>query len=1222
MLGPPMNAAPSPLSRPTGALIAALSTALPIGLSTVLLLASWLGLEGADQLGGTGEPGDAIPTYSRDVRPILSDRCFTCHGFDPSERKANLRLDLRATAVEMRSSGAAFVPGDREASLAWQRIHSDDPDEAMPPAAANRAELTPAERDVLGRWIDAGAAYEEHWAFVPPVRPQAPSTGAAGHPIDRFVLAQLDAAGLELSPEAAPETRLRRLFLDLTGLPPEPEELDAFLADPSDDAYRGWIQRLLFDEPYVSRFAEHMTVPWLDAARYGDTIGIHTDNGREAWAWRDWVVNAYAANLPYDQFVIRQLAGDLLPDPSVDDLVATGFNRNHVITDEGGAINDEYLVEYAVDRVSTFGSVFQGLTLGCARCHDHKFDPVSQRDFYSTFAFFNSNDEPGLYSQEPGNPTRAFEPAIDVPTADQATRLDALAADIERAEVELAEAPPDEAEQVAAFLDATRMELGLEWTTATPLAARSTGGAEFELLEDSSVLAKGENPATDTHVIELNVQGADQRLVLLHWLEDESLGAGGIGRAANGNAVLSEIELTAAPLDDPAAATPVALRWAWADVSQTNGNWSVINTIDGDLTTGWAPAAHTQPGERRIVLLTQEPFGSAAGTQLRLTLSYASEHAYHALGRVRTSTSALDEAATERLPLAAGHLMSLGAYAPPDDGNAYDERYGPEAALRLDASEGFRGANWMPLIEFAQTGQVALEQTVGAHFLGQRFFSPSARELELSFSSDDGIQLYQDGEQVYENRVDRGVTPDSDQTTLALPLGSSALVVKVVNTGGPGGYQARRLPADGVLEGALVASLLPEDVVDEPLAAARLVAWRELFSPGYAERRTALAALVSERATLRADIPQAMVMRELAEPRPTYVLSRGAYDHPDMDQPVDRAVPTALGSLPEDLPRNRLGLAQWLFDPSNPLTARVAVNRLWAQVFGIGLVATLDDFGLQGEYPSHPKLLDWLAVEFRESGWDTKHLLELMLTSRTYGQSSRVDPESLAGDPAGRLLSRFPRQRLSAEAVRDTALYASGLLVERLGGPSVKPYQPDGLWREVAMPQSNTANFELGAGDDVWRRSLYTYWKRASPPPAMMTFDAPTREACVVERSITNTPLQALVLWNDEQFVEAARALAARVLEEQDTDEARLNLLFRRCTSREPEAFELERLNAALDDFRARYFDDEEAARALTSVGRSAELTMGTPIADPGELAAWTLIANAVLSLSETITRS
>ena len=613
--------------------------------------------------GGEGKRESAPIRYDRDVRPILSDRCFVCHGPDAKKRQADLRLDSFEAATAVRPDGAAIVPGKPKASELVRRIAHADPGERMPPEDSNRKALSADERLLLERWIAEGARYEAHWSFVAPLRPPVPAVReAAGcrNDVDRFIRARLEDEGLRASPEAPPEAQLRRLFLDVTGLPPTPEELAAFRADARADRYELMLDRLFAEEPYRSRAAERLATPWMDQARYADTSGIHMDAGRQMWLWRDWVLQSYRDNLPFDRFVTEQLAGDLLPDASESQVIASGFNRNHVTTDEGGAIDEEYKVEYAVDRTATTGSVFLGLTLGCARCHEHKFDPVSQDEFYSLYSFFNSNDEPGLYSQVP-DANRALEPFLVVPTPEQKARRAELDAALAAERTARDEPPAGEDETRARFFAELTRESGLEWVASLLASARSLEGATLTPQADGSALASGENPDQDEHEFRLTTPGTGLSLLALEALPDPSFVEGRVGRAFNGNAVLSGITAEAISRRDPAQRQTLHFTWAWADHEQEDGEFGITGVLDPDE-HGWAVGAHQVPGGRAALFATDEPFGFEGGTEVVVRLAYRSIYAQHTLGRVRLALGKLLDAGRERLPVAATDWLVAGPF--------------------------------------------------------------------------------------------------------------------------------------------------------------------------------------------------------------------------------------------------------------------------------------------------------------------------------------------------------------------------------------------------------------------------------------------------------------------------------------------------------------------------------------------------------------------------------
>ncbi|MCC7377111.1 MAG: PSD1 domain-containing protein [Verrucomicrobiales bacterium] len=819
--------------------------------------------------------------FNRDIRPLLSDRCFTCHGPDDRERKGGLRLDLRDAAVGPAKSGLrAIVPGQPDASELLKRITTQDADDHMPPASTGK-KLTESQVELFRRWIAEGAAYRDHWAFIPPHRPPVPQAsneiaarGNPANPIDAFIEDRLRREHLTPQPQASPTTLVRRATLDLTGLPPTPEEVDAFLADRSPKAYEKLVDRLL-DSP---RYGERMAVDWLDAARYADTHGYHLDSGRDLTAWRDWVIQAYNENKPFDQFTVEQLAGDLLPNPTRAQRVASGFNRNHMINYEGGAIAEEYQYAYLVDRVNTTATVWLGLTMACAQCHDHKYDPLSKSDYYRFLAFFNNVPERGL----DGNKGNA-EPVLKLPTDEQSRRLEAL------------------------------------------------------------------------------------------------------------NAAVAEKQK--------------AMDAALPSIDEAQRQWE------------------SSP-----------------------------------------------DAAAESVP--------------------------PEVRQALS-------------VEVDRREKKDLEAI-------RRFF-------------------------------------------------------------------------------------------------------REKRSDEYRRLKEALDTARKDRDELDRAIPSTMVMAELEKPRDTFIRLRGAYDK--LGDKVTAGTPAALSSFPSGAPMNRLGLAQWLVSPDHPLTARVTVNRYWQMYFGTGLVKTAEDFGAQGDWPSHPELLDWLAREFMESGWDVKHLQRLILTSAAYRRDARVTEEHQQKDAENRLLARGPRFRLQAEFIRDQALAISGLLEGRIGGASVSPYQPAGLWEELSM-REDSKNFSAqffvqSKGSDLYRRSMYTFWKRSSPPPQMSTFDAPDRETCTVRRPRTNTPLQALVLLNDPTYLEASRKLAERLMARSGTDAERVAWAFRLATARHPGAEEQAVLLRVLAQQREFYFRHRDAAGALLKLGEAPR----DGSLDDVELAAWTMLSSTLLNLDETVTK-
>ncbi len=1176
---------------------------------------------------GSGDERAAVD-FAREVRPLLAERCFTCHGPDDATREAGLRLDAHAAATEDRGGYAAIVPGDSGASELVYRISSEaDP---MPPDGVGEP-LSAEEIDVLRRWIDEGASWKQHWSYVAPERPSVPATKDAAWPridLDHFILERLEAEGLAPSPEAAPEALARRASLDVTGLPPTLEDLDAFLAawdqDP-DAAYAAYVERLLHSD---ARAEEH-TRRWLDAVRYADTHGLHLDNERSLWPYRDWVIRAFADNKPFDEFTLEQLAGDLLPEPSLDQRIATGYLRCNPSSAEGGMIATEYLALYAMDRLSTTSTLWLGSTVACAQCHDHKFDPVSQKDFYRFKAFFD-----GLADGASDGNAIAPPPAIPAPDAQQRVvlkdldqRVDGLRATLDAPDPEL------DAKQVT-WERERGAQYAARWHDLAPLSVTSRGGAEARLEPDGSIRFVGESP--DQDVIEVVAQTDLRGIsgVLVEALADEDLPGGGPGRGDNGNFVLSSIELEYAPSGRDAAFVSVPLVLGIADHSQPT--YRVEHALDGDPSTGWGvvtdlgrdhralfvPAfpIHPAPGETGETSETggRGGTGEASGTVVRVRLGFESPHQRHVIGRLRLSLSA----GPPLHPVELSDWSVSGPY-PADSGKqAFATAYAPEALAELDATlrtpDG-AARFWTPRPDYVDEETHLLSGGVCATYLQRSLRVTSARRMTFAVDSDDAVQVWLNGEVVLERDVQRPIETGFDRFSVQLPAGESRLLVKVVNYGGGYAFRFRTYgedpdPVPLQLARALV---LPRDERSDAALELLRRRFRSERSPEWRALAGEVDALEAEREDLVAGFARTLVAEELAEPRPTFVLERGSYDRPA--ERVEPGVPPMLPPLPASEGRpTRLDLARWLVAPENPLTARVVVNRIWQQHFGTGLVETPEDFGSRGAWPSHPELLDYLATEFVALGWDLRALERQILLSSTYRQSAHMRPELLTRDPANRLLARGPRLRLDAGTIRDQALALSGLLVPRVGGPPVRPYQPQGVWYAVAYTSSNTARFMRDEGDALWRRSLYTFWKRTAPPPALALFDAPSRDTACVQRARTNTPLQALALLNDEQMVEAARAFAQRILRLGGTDRVqRATFAFRSATSRLPSPAEravLESLAAAqLERYRA----DPEAAAALIGVGAS----LPDAGLDPAELAAWTVVASTILNHDETITR-
>jgi hypothetical protein len=1063
--------------------------------------------------------------FNREIRPILSDNCFKCHGPDEKMRMANMRLDETEGLFVDRGGYKIIVPGNSAQSKIYQKISSKDVAFRMPPVYSGRT-LTEKQIEVIKQWIDQGAKWETQWSFVAPKRPSVPEVKDKAwvrNPIDSFVLARLEAEGLRPSPETDKATLLRRVSFDLTGLPPTPAEVDSFLADKSPEAYEKRVDQLLASPHY----GERMAMEWLDLARYSDTHGYHIDSLREMWPWRDWVIKAYNQNMPYDRFTIEQLAGDLLPDATLDDKIATGFNRNNMINFEGGAIPEEYHVEYVIDRASTTGTAWLGLTMGCARCHDHKFDPIRQKDFYRFSAFFNSVPERGLDGYL-GN----ADPVLPLPTAEQQHQLDELNGRI--------------ASTLAGLPEKDLTALRNEW--------------------QKSALAGIAEPSSEGLIAYYPLDGG---------LADAS-GQHHDGKAVRGDVVYDEGKVGKA-----------------AEFSgETQVNFG--NTGDFDRGDHFALALWARPSTSSAIKLIQKRDGSD-----------------HWQGYEIMVDDPAFNGQRERI----SHFIVRLSSRWPDD------------AIEVRTKDRYVTASFRHLVvDYDGSGKAS---GVKLYIDGQ----PAAAEvlkdnLSSTFRSPAPLEVGNKGNgKPFEGRLDdlriysRAVT-DDEAETLAVRLAARSVLVALA--GKPTQEIATLQPEKEPPE----PQIGEEDKAETPEAkAARLekehqAALSEYFLKYAAPEKdrqlyAQLVNLREQKGKLEKSVTSVMVMTEMKKPRDTFILGRGQYDNPG--EKVTPGVPAFLPPLPPGAPLNRLTLAKWLVDPKNPLTARVAVNRYWQDCFGVGIVKTAEDFGSQGESPSHPQLLDWLATEFVGSGWNVKAMMRLIVTSSTYRQSSRQTQEMGERDPENRLLARGPRFRLPAEMVRDNALDVSGLLDTRIGGPSVYPYQPKGLWEEMAFGGGFSGqSYTPSTGEDLYRRSMYTVWKRTVPPPSLTTFDAPDREKCTARRTITNTPLQALVLLNDPTYVEASRVLAEKTIFQAGRDpEKRVDFVFRLATDRKPQPQEREVLLKLARQELAEYRHDKTSALKLISVGEAKR----NPKLDPAELAAWTTVASTILNMDETITK-
>jgi mono/diheme cytochrome c family protein len=997
------------------------------------------GAEGADRV-----------EFNRDVRPILSENCFACHGPDKGHRKGELRLDIKEGLAKQQDGVRVVVAGDPAFSELYRRLITHDPEERMPSRASGRS-LTEAQIATLKAWIEQGAEYQGHWSYLPPRRPEVPAldeTGFARNPVDLLSLAKLKDAGLLPSPEADRATLLRRLSFDLTGLPPTRPEVLAFLADQSPDAYEKQVDRLLASPRYGERMAEW----WLDLVRFADTIGYHSDNPRNISPYRDYVIRAFADNKPFDRFTVEQLAGDLLPGATLEQKVASGYNRLLQTTEEGGAQAKEYEAKYAADRVRNASTVWLGATMGCCQCHDHKFDPFSTREFYGFAAFFADIQEAAVGAREPG---------MLVPTEVQSAQLATLEQSITQAKARLAVAESEQSAGLAAW--EKNRPADVVWTPLEPSTATVSGGSTLRIDPGGVVKSDGKGTAEETDTVTALAPVGRITAIRLEALEDADAPSKGPGTAHNGNFVLTEFKVATLGEEPDAKPQSIKLKRAVADHAQDT--FPIASAIDGRDSTGWAILPLVGRSHEAVFEL-ETPLDVVEGTSLRFALEFRSQYTQHQIARFRISTT--------------GEADSLA-----------------------------------------------------------RWTSPTVREA------------------------------------LALPV----------------------------------------EKRDEAQAKAVLAHFRAVApSPQIKAAEADLADFERRKADLLAAIPKTLISNA-GPPRTTRVLPRGNWLD-ESGEVVEPHVPKSLGQVEKPGRRpTRLDLARWIASRDNPLTARVAVNRLWKLAFGQGLARSLEDLGAQGEWPTHPELLDWLAVEFMDHGWDVKHVVRLMVTSGTYRQTSLTTPSLKEVDPFNRFYARQSRYRLDAEAVRDNALAVAGLLSPEVGGPSVKPYQPAGYWDALNFP---TRTWQASKGPEQYRRGLYTHWQRSFLHPSLQAFDATSREECTAERARSNIPQQALVLLNDPSYVEAARAFAVRVIREGGgLPGERVAWAFETATSRKPADKETAVLLGLLARHADHYRRDSEAAKKLLAVGQwpaPADL-------DPSELASWTSVARVLLNLHETITR-
>lgn len=1048
--------------------------------------------------------------YARDIRPILADKCFACHGPDAKTRAADLRLDQFEAAVE----GGAIVPGDPDSSELITRIHLDSEDPALMPPTTSHKSLSDTERELLRRWIQAGAKYQSHWAFAAPVRPALPKVKNEGwvtNPIDRFILAKLESLDLQPNGPADPAVLARRLALDITGLPPKPEDVQAFVANPTPAAYEALVDKYLASPMW----GEHRGRYWLDLARYADTHGIHFDNYREIWAYRDWVIDAFNQNMPFDQFTIEQLAGDMLPNATLDQQIATGFNRCNITTNEGGVIEEEYRVLYSVDRTETLAQTWMGLTVGCAVCHDHKFDPITQVDFYQLAAFFNNTTQPVMDGNIPNTP-----PIIFVPQKTDRNRWDELVGELKTARQRLAERRA----AVAATLD--------QWLRQPQAVAELIGETAGSLNQD----------------LEFRIPSGPST-VQIPWRN-------------------SQDGVVAAPLASSDAGFPWALR---AEQFSAGGSprFSGVGDIEGNQAFSLAAWIRFNGSANSGALLSKMAEGADfRGWDLWSEGGRIGMHLIH-----KWPANAVKVVTTDPLPSDQWHHVAI----------TYD---GSQKAAGLKIYVAGR-----PVATSTQNDT-----------------------LQDSIRNDlDVILFHRHGGRAMDK----------------LGLDDLRLYTRQITT-----LEVSDLAQQKQLEG-LRAALLAPKAADQPLLAgemAELALNRYLsrLDSEHQELTVEIAQLEAEESRLRARGTLAQVMQERTDQTPTaYVLNRGHYEQ-RRDQ-VSANTPAMLPAMSDQLPKNRLGLARWLVAPEHPLTTRVTVNQFWQSAFGQGLVGSSGDFGLTGGLPSHPELLDYLAVQFREEGWNVKAFFKQIYLSSTYRQSAQASEEKLAADPDNVWLSRGPRFRMDAEMVRDYVLSASGMLVPDIGGPSVRPYQPPGVWEAVAMIGSNTRDYVEDRGPGLYRRSMYTFWKRSAPPASMDVFNAPSREACTVRRERTNTPLQALATLNDPQMLEAARHLASEVLQMEQrpvslpaAEADRKNLIDQqidvatwRVLCREIKDEERKILRNSLEHLQNYYVANVDSAIALNGVG----YTKASADLDSANLAAWTMLINQLFNLDEVVNK-
>lgn len=1210
-----------------------IATVVSLACASAILVVAGASGAGADSPKGSPSRASKID-FTRDVRPILAGHCFKCHGQDEGARKAKLRLDVRDDAIKpAKSDEVPIVPGKPEKSELVRRVFAENEDDVMPPPAAKKP-LSQEEREILKRWIAEGAEYRPHWAFVAPKQSPLPMVREKSWPrnaMDYFVLARLEKEGLKPSPRADKYALARRLYFDLTGLPPMPPEADSFVNDASPDAYERLVDRLLASPHYGERWARR----WLDLARYADTNGYEKDRPRSIWPWRDWVINALNADMPFDEFTIEQLAGDMLPNATRDQIIATGFHRNAMINEEGGIDPLEYRFYAMVDRVHVTSTAWLGLTMACAQCHTHKYDPIQHAEYYRFMACLNN----------------AAEPTIEVPEPGVAGKRKKIQEQMDALE--------------AALPDKFPVEMRVAWQTPGTAEFSSQNGAEAEFLSDGSFRTSGKLPDKDTYTIRFEV--GEQRVthVQLEAIPDEKIGKGGPGNSDSGNFVLSELEMEVQETGSGTGPRPVKFASAQADYSQEG--FPEENAIDGKADTGWAiGGAGGGSKHRHAIFALAEPLDlkNPARVTIRLIQNYGTQHT---LGRFRVSfgqelsdpslaeqrrremrDQKCEKWLADQLPAAADweplRPMAATSTAPiltiQDDDSIFcsgdftkSDTYSLSfhdlpaglKAIRLEMLPDDRLPNRGP-------GSVDHEGADGDFWLSTVRVKADGKALVLTNASESYADkdnnaakaIDEDAQTGWSIKGGQGKTHNAVFQFAESITSTNALQVDLVcekyYAAGLGRFRvwvttnenarASKLDNHAV---ALLARYRETEKLKSLFASTNAAAERELLLHQFAKLAPEFARPRREIEKLRDQLPKfstTLVMQErpLGHERPTFRQQRGEFLQPKEE--VSPGVPSFLPPLPENAPKNRLALAKWLVSGANPLTGRVIMNRQWEALFGRGLVRTTEDFGFQGDLPSHQELLDWLAVEFVKQGWSQKKMLKLIVMSATYQQSSAVTAELRERDPLNVLLTRGPRFRLDAEMLRDSALVASGLLSEKIGGPSVYPPQPPGVSSEGAY---GPLEWKTSEGPDRYRRGLYTFAKRTAPYAMTATFDGPSGEACLARRDRSNTPLQSLTSLNDTVFMECARALGQMAIKAEGDEAMRVEFLFRRCLSRPPSNDERSKLLQFYQTQLARFESGELKAAEFMEASEGALLN---------EQAAWATVARVLLNLDETITKS